>query len=132
MTYELYNNLTRRVEFIALSLEDGLRLILDSKGKFSLIINDIKESDVFEIKKDSLLNVYVPESIQLGRIIYSSAFGWKTNLYVGSHVVDGGSYCESIFEEARLWSKENPDKLVKLEIWAIDGQGLPLGLNNIR
>ena len=30
MTYEMYNNLTRRVEFIALSLEDGLRLILIS------------------------------------------------------------------------------------------------------
>ena len=128
MTYEMYNIESREVEKKVNSLEEGLKLILDSTGEYELIINDIKESDIFEISKDSLLNTYIPEPVQLGFIIHSSAFGWKTNLYVDDRIVDGGSYCESIFKEAKLWSKENPDKLVKLRIWAVNSQGMPLGI----
>ena len=128
MTYEMYNIESRKVETKVNSLEEGLKLILDSTGEYELIINDIKESDIFEISKDSLLNTYIPEPVQLGFIIHSSAFGWKTNLYVDDRIVDSGSYYESIFKEAKLQSKENLNKLVKLRIWAVNGQGIPLGI----
>ena len=128
MTYEMYNIESRKVETKVNSLEEGLKLILDSTGEYELIINDIKESDIFEISKDSLLNTYIPEPVQLGFIIHSSAFGWKINLYVDDRIVDSGSYYESIFKEAKLQSKENLNKLVKLRIWAVNGQGIPLGI----
>ena len=128
MTYEMYNIESREVEKNVNSLEEGLKLILDSTGEYELIINDIKESDIFEISKDSLLNTYIPEPVQLGFIIHSSAFGWKINLYVDDRIVDSGSYYESIFKEAKLQSKENLNKLVKLRIWAVNGQGIPLGI----
>ena len=133
MTYEMHNNQTRTEEFSVATLEEGLNQVLKSNGKYSLVIDNLKKDDYPEetIDSNSLLTTYIPKTKSLGNIRISSSFGWKTSLYVDSTYVDGGSYSESIFNEARLWSKDNPDKSVRIEFWAVDGEGLPLDLNQI-
>ena len=120
--FYLYDWKNRENVAVSSDIEICLLAALRAYGKYEVVVADINE--VIKIEEDSLLNTYVPETVEMPGMRVSSAFGWKFQLWLNGKEIWAGSMDESVFQDAYDAAKYGE---VQLLIWPVNGDGLPLG-----